>query len=112
MFAELNERYFAGQLRRPRLAWSDRPWRRQLGCFDPGLDLIVLNVRLDRPETPRYVVESILFHEMLHVKHPLRVARCGLRADANLEIHSAEFRQEEKRFARYEKARNFLKRFR
>ncbi len=106
MFAALNARYFDGALHTPRLAWSDRPWRRQLGCFDPGLDLIVMNVRLDRPETPRYVVESILFHEMLHVKHPLRVARCGL------EIHSAEFRREEKRFAHYDKARKYLERLR
>ncbi len=106
MFAALNARYFDGALHTPRLAWSDRPWRRQLGCFDPGLDLIVMNARLDRPETPRYVVESILFHEMLHVKHPLRVARCGL------EIHSAEFRREEKRFAHYDKARKYLERLR
>ena len=93
--------------RRPTLpARSARIWRRQLGCFDPGLDLIVLNARLDRPGTPQFVVESILFHEMLHVKHPLRVARCGL------EIHSLEFRREEKRFAHYERARRYLKRMR
>jgi hypothetical protein len=106
LFATLNEQYFDGRLHRPSLAWSARVWRRQLGCFDPGLDLIVINVRLDQPGTPQYVVESILFHEMLHVKHPLRVARCGL------EIHSLEFRREEKRFAHYERARRYLKRTR
>ncbi|MGD0841385.1 MAG: M48 family peptidase [Candidatus Acidiferrales bacterium] len=106
LFTELNQRYFEGRLHRPGLAWSKRVWRRQLGCFDPGLDLIVINARLDRPGTPRYVVESILFHEMLHVKHPLRVARCGL------EIHSVDFRREEKRFQHYERARRYLKRMR
>jgi hypothetical protein len=106
LFTALNRHYFGGRLHRPGLAWSARIWRRQLGCFDPGLDLIVLNVRLDRPGTPQYVVESILFHEMLHVKHPLRVARCGL------EIHSLEFRREEKRFLHYESARRYLKRMR
>jgi hypothetical protein len=106
LFTALNQDYFGGRLHRPGLAWSARIWRRQLGCFDPGLDLIVLNARLDRPGTPQFVVESILFHEMLHVKHPLRVARCGL------EIHSLEFRREEKRFAHYERARRYLKRMR
>jgi hypothetical protein len=102
MFAALNLEYFEGNLRRPRLGWSTRPWRSQYGCFDPSLDQIVMNNRLDRADVPSYAVEMILFHEMLHVKHPLRAAACGLQA------HSAEFRAEEKRFKSYERARKFL----
>ena len=106
MFAALNLEYFAGNLRRPRLGWSTRPWRSQYGCFDPSLDQIVMNNRLDRAEVPAYAVELILYHEMLHVKHPLRAAACGLQA------HSAEFRAEEKRFKHYAQARKFLERVR
>ncbi len=102
MFAALNLEYFEGNLRRPRLGWSTRPWRSQYGCFDPSLDQIVMNNRLDRVDVPSYAVELILYHEMLHVKHPLRAAACGLQA------HSAEFRAEEKRFKSYERARKFL----
>jgi hypothetical protein len=102
MFAALNLEYFDGNLRRPRLGWSVRPWRSQYGCFDPSLDQIVMNNRLDRADVPSYAVEMILYHEMLHVKHPLRAAACGLQA------HSAEFRAEEKRFKSYERARKFL----
>jgi hypothetical protein len=102
MFAALNLEYFDGNLRRPRLGWSTRPWRSQYGCFDPSLDQIVMNNRLDRADVPSYAVEMILYHEMLHVKHPLRAAACGLQA------HSAEFRAEEKRFKSYERARKFL----
>ena len=54
---------------------------------------------------PSYAVEFILYHEMLHVKHPLRAAACGLQA------HSPEFRAEEKRFAHYVRARKFLDMF-
>jgi hypothetical protein len=104
LFARLNRRYFFGRLHRPMLGWSARAWRAQLGCFDPGLDQIVLNVRLDRASVPIFVVEYVLFHEMLHVKHPIRAAACGLQS------HSAKFRQEEKRFAGYERARRFLER--
>jgi hypothetical protein len=106
MFAALNDRYFEGRLRRPRLGWSARPWRSQFGCYDPSLDQIVMNRRLDRAEVPAYAVEFILYHEMLHVKHPLRAAACGLQA------HSPEFRAEEKRFAHYAHARKFLERVR
>jgi hypothetical protein len=102
MFAALNLEYFDGNLRRPRLGWSARPWRSQYGCFDPSLDQIVMNNRLDRADVPSYAVEMILYHEMLHVKHPLRAAACGLQA------HSAEFRAEEKSFKSYERARKFL----
>ncbi len=102
MFAALNLEYFDGSLRCPRLGWSARPWRSQFGCFDPSLDQIVMNNRLDREDVPSYAVEFILYHEMLHVKHPLRAAACGLQA------HSAEFRAEEKRFKQYERARKFL----
>ena len=106
MFAALNDQYFEGRLRRPRLGWSARPWRSQFGCYDPSLDQIVMNRRLDRPGVPVYAVEFILYHEMLHVKHPLRAAACGLQA------HSPEFRAEEKRFAHYASARKFLERVR
>jgi hypothetical protein len=102
LFSSLNGQYFEGRLHRPRLGWSARPWRSQFGCYDPSLDQIVMNRRLDRAEVPSYAVEFILYHEMLHVKHPLRAAACGLQA------HSPEFRAEEKRFAQYARARNFL----
>ncbi len=104
LFAKLNRRHFAGRLRHPRLGWSARPWRIQLGCFDPALDQIVISSRLDREQVPRYVVEYVLFHEMLHVKHPIRRARCGL------EAHSAEFRRQERCFPLYKRARRFLTR--
>jgi hypothetical protein len=104
MFARLNRRYFAGRLRRPRLGWSARHWHTQLGCFDPALHQIVLNRRLDRAAVPAFVVEYVLFHEMLHVKHPLRATRCHLQA------HSREFLKEEKRFPRHAQARRYLNR--
>jgi len=106
MFKALNRRYFNGTLRRPRLGWSTRCWRSQMGSFDPAIDRIVLNRRLDRPEVPRFVVEYVLYHEMLHVKHPGQLARCGLR------VHSAAFRAEEKLFLHYAEARRWLERFR
>jgi hypothetical protein len=102
MFSLLNEKYFGGRLRRPRLGWSSRAWKSQFGCYDPSVGQIVMSKRLDRPDVPACAVEFILYHEMLHVKHPLRAAACRLQA------HSPEFRAEEKRFAHYTRARKFL----
>jgi Protein of unknown function DUF45 len=105
LFDELNASYFDGVLPRPRLAWSKRPWRSMLGCFDAALNQIVISNDLDRPHVPAHVVEYVLFHEMLHVKHPIRFSRC------RLESHSPEFRAEEKRFPHYERAKRFLAKY-
>ena len=104
LFEQLNREYFAGELQRPHIGWSTRNWRRQFGCYDPGPNQIVLNRRMDRPEVPQFVVEYVLFHEMLHVKHPTRRSGCTLVS------HSREFLGEEKRFAHFAMARKYLDR--
>lgn len=104
LFDLLNEKYFAGILARPHLGWSKRTWRRQFGCYDPGPNQILLNRRMDHPAVPQFVVEYVLFHEMLHVKHPTRRSGCTLVS------HSREFRAEEKLFPDFDRARRFLDR--
>jgi hypothetical protein len=104
LFDELNKKYFDGVLHRPQIGWSVRSWRRQFGCYDPGPKQILLNRRMDRPGVPACAVEYVLFHEMLHVKHPTRRSGCSLVS------HSREFREEEKRFVNFERARRVLDR--
>lgn len=102
LFDELNQRYFEGLLQRPNIGWSTKSWRRQFGCYDPGPNQILLNRRMDRPGIPQCVVEYVLYHEMLHVKHPTKRSGCSMVS------HSPEFRAEEKLFAEYSKARKLL----
>jgi hypothetical protein len=102
MFDKLNARYFAGGLERPHIGWSTRKWRRQFGCYDPGPNQILLNSRMDHPRVPSVAVEYVLYHEMLHVKHPTRRSGCTLLA------HSPEFRAAEKRFPEFARARKIL----
>ena len=54
---------------------------------------------------PEFVVGYVMYHEMLHVKHPMRFARC------RRESHGPAFRKEEKKFADYIRAMKFLDRF-
>jgi len=104
LFERLNQQYFSGELNRPHMAWSTRTWRRQFGCYDPGPNQIILNRGMDRPGVPQFVVEYVLFHEMLHVKHPTRRSGCSVVS------HSPEFRAEEKRFEHFGIARRVLDR--
>ena len=105
LFERLNARYFDGGLIKPRLGWSRRVWSSMLGCFDPALQQIVINRQLDREVVPEFVVAYVMYHEMLHVKHPMKFARC------RRESHGREFRREEKKFVDYQRAMRFLNRF-
>src|ERR1700744_1003218 len=102
LFDELNEKYFEGKLARPNIGWRHRSWRRQFGWYDPGPNHILLNRRMDGPKVPQCAVEYVLYHEMLHVKHPTRRSGCSLIS------HSPEFRAEEKQFAYFKAARKIL----
>jgi predicted metal-dependent hydrolase len=105
LFADLNIRFFEGALSKPALGWSVRPSRRLLGHYDAAHHAIVISSIFDRPKTPRYVVEYILYHEMLHIKHPAEYRterRC---------VHTPAFKAEERRFPDYERALEYLKRF-
>lgn len=106
LFDKLNEKYFRGALPKPKIGWSTRRWRSQLGIFDPALNQIAINAALDQPHVPEYVVAYVVYHEMLHRKHPIKLVRC------RLEAHSPEFREEEKKFRDYGRAIKFLKRLR
>ena len=104
IFEDLNTRFFHGLLGRPRMSWSQTKTRRILGHYDPAHNAIIISRIFDHFAVPRYVLEYIVYHEMLHLKHPVRLRgtrRC---------VHSAEFQAEEKLFPHMEQANAFLKR--
>jgi predicted metal-dependent hydrolase len=103
VFEVLNQRFFNGQLTRPTLTWSAHAARRMLGHYDAAHNTIVVSRVFDRPDTPRCAIEYLLYHEMLHLKHPVRV-KAGRRC-----VHSPEFQAEERLFPELVEARAFLK---
>ena len=105
IFQQLNRKLFKGELSTAGLGWSLRKSRSVLGHYDAGHRMIVINRALDSPAAPACLVEYLVFHEMLHIRFP--VERNGHRRV----VHSREFREEERRFPRYEEARKSLKHF-
>jgi hypothetical protein len=104
VFDSLNLRFFGGLLGRPELTWSEHTAKRSLGHYDAAHNTIVVSRVFDRPSSPRYAIEYLLYHEMLHLKHPVRMR--GLRRC----VHSREFKTEEARFPQLTEALAFLKR--
>jgi hypothetical protein len=104
IFDDLNHRFFHGLMGRPQLTWSRTHARNRLGHYDSAHNAIVISRVFDHPRVPRFVVEYIMFHEMLHLKHPVKLRgsrRC---------VHSSEFMAEERVFPELAQAQNFLKR--
>jgi hypothetical protein len=103
IFEDLNLRLFGGMMAWPQMSWSQGRARNLLGHYDPSHNAIVVSRLFDHPAVPRYAVEYIVYHEMLHLRHPVKLngsRRC---------VHSAEFRAEEKLFPQLEAARRFLR---
>jgi hypothetical protein len=104
VFDTLNTRFFGGLLGRPELTWSEHHAKRSLGHYDAAHNTIVVSRVFDRPSSPRYAIEYLLYHEMLHLKHPVRmrgVRRC---------VHSREFKADEAQFPQLAEAMAFIKR--
>jgi hypothetical protein len=102
IFQRLNHRHFEGEIEKPTLTWSQRRTRRILGHHDAAHDTIVISKTLDADDVPEWFVEYVLYHEMLHIKHPARFIK-GRRY-----YHTNAFRAEEQRFPYYEEAQRWL----
>ncbi len=104
MFDDLNVRFFASKIDAA-ITWgprTGRPRRRnsiKMGSYSVEDRLIRIHRSLDRPFVPRYFVEWIVFHEMLHQVHDIKVK------NGRREFHSKAFMADEARFDRFEEAR-------
>ena len=90
LYERLDRRFFRGALEKPHLHWRDTQSRRTFGLFIPALDLACLNPLLDDPAVPEFVAEAVLYHELLHKKHGMRLV--GGRAH----VHTPAFKAEER----------------
>ena len=103
VFESLNTRFFHGLMGRPQLTWSEHSARRLLGHYDAAHNTIMISRVFDRKNTPRYAIEYLMYHEMLHLKHPVR-SKNGRRC-----VHPREFQADEKLFPELEEAKAYLK---
>jgi hypothetical protein len=104
IYDAINARYFGGTIDAA-ITWgarTGRPRRRhsiKMGSYSVEERLIRLHRSLDRGFVPRFFVEWIVFHEMLHQVHDIKVK------NGRREFHSKAFMADEARFDRYDEAR-------
>jgi hypothetical protein len=99
---EVNSKYFGSGVD-ALISWgrASPPRRRltiKLGSYSAVERLIRIHPNLDRAWVPRYFIQFIIYHEMLH--HVIPASRGAGRAL----LHPAEFRERERQFRHYERA--------
>jgi hypothetical protein len=104
ILADLNHRYF-GDAVSARITWGrggpvGHARRRsiKMGSYCPEEMLIRIHPALDHAWVPRFFVQWIVFHEMLHELHEMPVVK-GRR-----QYHTAAFRRDEARFEHHTRA--------
>jgi hypothetical protein len=104
IFDRLNRVYFQNSLPKPVLTWSAQKTFHRLGHHDPAHKTLVVSKSLDDKKVPAYVVESVVHHEMLHIKHPT-IIRNGRRYN-----HTPAFRRDEELFEHFAAAEAWINR--
>lgn len=103
-FLRINKKYFHGELPMPNLSWSKSKTKTRFGHHDEALDTIVISRTLDDKRIPRYLLDYVMYHEVLHMKHKTRF-RNGRRR-----VHTKEFNEDERKFSKRDRAEVLLKR--
>jgi hypothetical protein len=109
IYDDLNARYFDGSIDAA-ITWgprTGRPRRRnsiKMGSYSVEDRLIRIHRSLDRSFVPRFFVEWIVFHEMLHQVHDIKVK------NGRREFHTKAFLADEARFEHYHEARAWERR--
>jgi hypothetical protein len=107
IFDKVNARYFRNRLRGYSVTWGRRRKHRPREYFIFGTiqeqdRVIRINPSLDQPWVPRWFMEYIMYHEMLHAFVPEKKLPGGRRV-----VHTAEFNRREREFTNYSRARRW-----
>jgi hypothetical protein len=104
IFAALNLKYFGGRIAAT-ITYGPSPRRRRprksikMGSYSAESRVIRIHPALDQPRVPRYFVEWIVFHEMLHDLYRARPASESRRC-----LHPPELLEHERRFHAFHRA--------
>ena len=110
VYDDLNGRFFQERLD-VKVTWGRYrqyktkriPKQLRLGSYNSNTKTIRVNPLLDNPMTPKYVLESILYHEMLHAE--LGVIKDGSRRS----IHGDFFRRREMEYPHLHDAETWIR---
>ncbi len=89
----------------PTLSWSKTRSRRRFGHWDADHGCIVISRVLDDDQVPEFVLDYVVYHEILHVILP---PERGGGLTGRRRVHPPEFKAAERRFPRWKEAEAWL----
>lgn len=104
VFDYVNSNYFRGKIHNPILAWVAESPSQRLGFYFAPLNLLAVNVAFDSERVPRYALEFVVYHELLH---HLDAIDGKPRRRVH---HTRSFKDQERSFSSYADAERWLRR--
>jgi hypothetical protein len=101
-FERVNKKYFDGLLTKPSLVWNRTLTMRKFGHYQPGRDTLMLSISLDDSRVPAFVIDFVMYHELLHKKHG------AASVNGRRQAHSPTFRADERLFTQFDEATHHL----
>lgn len=105
VFRRVNKSYFQGSVPQPHLVWSIRPTYRKFGHYAFDTDTVMVSKSLDSSQVPEFVLDYIMYHEILH-------KRMGtIQKNGQNYAHTPEYKTRDKEFPFWSEAQDFLAKY-
>jgi hypothetical protein len=103
IFERVNQEFFDGMFAQPHLVWKNVHSKRNLASYHPDSNMLIFSRVLDNPKIPEFVIEFVMFHELLHKQIGTKIV------NGRGYSHTKRFRYAEQAHPRYEDAEKVLK---
>ena len=101
-YQRVNQQFFSNKSKKPHLVWNNRLTRRKFGHYQEDTNTVMVSISLDHPRVPDYVLDYVMYHELLHQKLGVRLK------NGHRYTHTPEFKKMELGLPRIAKAQQFL----
>lgn len=104
VFDYVNSNYFRSSIHNPTLAWVSESPSQRLGYYFAPLRLLAVNTAFDSERVPRYALEFVVYHELLH-----HIDAADGKPRRRIH-HTKSFKDQERFFSSYADAERWLRR--
>jgi len=101
-FKRVNLLYFNEQIPEPHLVWNKQFTVRKFGHYQWDTDTVMVSRTLDQRRVPEFVVDYVMYHELLHKKLGARLV------NSRRMVHTNLFREQEAKYAKLDEAQRYL----